>query len=128
MCTFDDELAALVDEVKTTFGVSVTLKYTAPGAWNTTTGKRTETVTTQTWLANRTPSVLRRTSTDAGVVVGQTREYIGKASDVTLNSGVVEPFTFRLLDGSTILEVVEVNHEVNRKMIRLVCTVAKKQV
>lgn len=124
---FSDELALLAEEVTTTFGVSVTLNYTAPGSMNFTTGKRTETVTQQAWTANRTPAVMRRNTTDAGAVVGQTRAYVGVAADITLNSGVVEPFTFRLVDGGTVLEVIEVNHEADRKMVRLVCTAERKQ-
>ena len=124
---FSDELEALADEVKTTFGVSVTLRHAALGSMNFTTGKRSETVTEQSWLANRTPAVQRRHTTDAGAVVGQTREYVGKAADITLNGGAVEPFTFRVVDGGTVLEVIEVNHEVDRKVVRLVCTAERKQ-
>lgn len=121
---FTDELDQMAADVAAVVNsATVTLKAIASGAWNSSTGVRTETVTSQSWLVNRLPvDPFSASAAPGGAAAGEERVFVGLASAVTIGTaGVVSKNTHRIVDDGEEFEVVHVGYEADRRFLRVTC-------
>jgi len=100
----------MVTEAAATFGRSVTLRQVATGAFDSQTGKRAEDTVDHAVVANRLPVE------QIGFTAGESRAPLAESRyEIDASSITVKPQRgWRLIDGSQVYEIVNVDMDVDR--------------
>lgn len=119
--TFAGECAQMVEDIETVMGVSITLASVTPGALNTSTGVRAETVVTQSIPAWREPESSFGVSAGDGRQARAERVYSVREAAITIGTPRIG---WRVTDGSWTGEIAGVERRANLASYRLICRAA----